>query len=190
MRIDGSQRWMVLMVALLLALGCDTTRAQKPQTTIDTLLRFDQLDFDAFSKQDWTLFNQIHCGDVKVVLPDGHETRGIKQHQSDMEALFVGTPDLRVSAHPISFSASEWVSTTPDARTSAARLKSGLWTATTLVMEGTFTKPWPMGGKVIPPTGNKLKLTAVTLARWENGCIAEEQLFWDTAAYMQQLGLK
>jgi predicted ester cyclase len=57
-------------------------------------------------------------------------------------------------------------------------------------MEGTFTKPWPMGGKVIPPTGNKLKLTAVTLARWQNGCIAEEQLFWDNAAYMQQLGIK
>jgi len=190
MRIDGSQRWVVLVVAFLLALGGDAAMAQEQNTTIETLVRFDQLDFDAFSKQDWTLFNQIHCGDVKVVLPDGHETRGIKQHQSDMAALFVGTPDLRVSAHPVSFSASEWVSTTPDARTSAARLKRGRWTATTIVMEGTFTKPWPMGGKVIPPTGNKLKLTAVTFARWENGCIAEEQLFWDNAAYMQQLGIK
>ena len=189
-RIDGSQRWAVLVVAFLLALGGEAAMAQEQKTTIDTLVRFDQLDFDAFSKQDWTLFNQIHCSDVKVVLPDGHETRGIKQHQSDMAALFVGTPDLRVSAHPVSFMASEWVSTTPDARTSAARLKSGRWTATTIVMEGTFTKPWPVGGKVIPPTGNKLKLTAVTLARWENGCIAEEQLFWDNAAYMQQLGLK
>ncbi len=189
MRIDGSQRWVVLVVALL-ALGGDAAMAQEQDTTIATLVRFDQLDFDAFSKQDWTLFNQIHCADVKVVLPDGRETRGIKQHQSDMAALFVGTPDLRVSAHPVSFSASEWVSTTPDTRTSAARLKRGRWTATTIVMEGTFTKPWPMGGKVIPPTGNKLKLTAVTFARWENGCIAEEQLFWDNAAYMQQLGIK
>ncbi len=124
MRIDGSQRWVVLVVAFLLALGGDAAMAQEQNTTIETLVRFDQLDFDAFSKQDWTLFNQIHCGDVKVVLPDGHETRGIKQHQSDMAALFVGTPDLRVSAHPVSFSASEWVSTTPDARTSAARLKA------------------------------------------------------------------
>ena len=190
MRIDVSQRWMVLVVALLLALAGDTAMAQEQKTTIETLVRFDQLDFDAFSKQDWKLFNQIHCADVKVVLPDGHETRGIKQHQSDMAALFVGTPDLRVSAHPVSFSASEWVSTTPDARTSAARLKSGRWTATTILMEGTFAKPWLMGGKVIPPTGKKLKLTAVTLARWENGCIAEELLFWDNAAYMQQLGIK
>ncbi len=138
MRIDCSQRWVVLVVGFLLALGGDAAMAQGQKTTIDTLVRFDQLDFDAFSKQDWTLFNQIHCSDVKVVLPDGH----------------------------------------------------GRWTATTIVMEGTFTKPWPMGGKVIPPTGNKLKITAVTLARWQNGCIAEEQLFWDNATYMQQLGLK
>ena len=66
MRIDGSQRWAVLVVAFLLALGGDA-RAQEQKTTIDTLVRFDQLDFDAFSKQDWTLFNQIHCSDVKVL---------------------------------------------------------------------------------------------------------------------------
>src|SRR5258708_39774221 len=83
MRIDVSQRWVVLVVAFLLALGGDAAMAQEQKTTIETLVRFDQLDFDAFSKQDWTLFNQIHCSDVKVLLPDGHETRGIKQHRSD-----------------------------------------------------------------------------------------------------------
>src|SRR6266851_1694665 len=116
MRIDGSQRWVVLVVAFLLALGGDAAMAQEQNTTIETLVRFDQLDFDAFSKQDWTLFNQIHCGDVKVVLPDGHETRGIKQHQSDMAALFVGTPDLRVSAHPVSFTIEEWALDSHDPR--------------------------------------------------------------------------
>src|SRR5260370_35086753 len=83
-RIDGSQRWAVLVVAFLLALGGDAAMAQGQKTTIDTLVRFDQLDFDAVSKQDWTLFNQIHCREVKVVFPTGHTTQGIKQHQMDM----------------------------------------------------------------------------------------------------------
>ncbi len=50
MRIDGSQRWVVLVVAFLLALGGDAAMAQEQNTTIETLVRFDQLDFDAFSK--------------------------------------------------------------------------------------------------------------------------------------------
>jgi hypothetical protein len=42
------------------------------------LQRFDQLDLDAFSKQDWKLFNEIHCSGVVVTFPDGHQTHGIK----------------------------------------------------------------------------------------------------------------
>src|SRR5260370_4968030 len=83
-RIDGSQRWAVLVVAFLLALGGDAAMAQEQKTTIDTLVRFDQLDFDAFSKQDWTVFNRIHCSDVQGVLPDCHQTRGSKTHQRVM----------------------------------------------------------------------------------------------------------
>jgi len=32
-------------------------------------------------------------------------------------------------------------------------------------------------------------MSMVTLAKWKNGCIAEEHLFWDNAEYMKQLGL-
>src|SRR5260370_38399667 len=84
MRIDCSQRWVVLVVAFLLGLGGDAAMAQGQKTTIDTLVRFDQLDFDAFSKQGWTLFNHIHCGGVKVVLPDGPEPMWGNKHQRDM----------------------------------------------------------------------------------------------------------
>lgn len=28
--------------------------------------RFDRLDFDVFSNQDWKLFDEIHCPDVVV----------------------------------------------------------------------------------------------------------------------------
>lgn len=192
MRTRSSQRSVVasVLAALLLAAAGGVVSAQDQKAIVDTLGRFDQLDFDAFSKENWTLFNQIHCADVKVVFPDGRETREIKQHQADIAGMFVATPDMRVSAHPVSFSAAEWASTTPDSRAAAAGLKPGRWTATVGTLEATFSKPWPMGGKVIQPTGNKLKLPMVTLARWEKGCIAEELLFWDNAAYMQQLGIK
>jgi hypothetical protein len=174
---------------LVIVVASAPVSASDPQT-LKNLHRFDQLDFDAFSKQDWTLFNEIHCPDVKVVFPDGHETREIKQHQSDIATMFVATPDMRVSAHPVSFGSATWSSTAPGARAAAETLKSGQWTATIGLLEATFTKPWPMGDKVIEPNGNKLKLPMMTVARWENGCIAEEQLFWDNAAYMQQLGIK
>ncbi len=153
------------------------------------LARLDQLDFDAFSKQDWKLFNKIHCEDVLVKFPDGHETKGLKQHDEDVAALFAGTPDMRISAHPVSFGSGEWVSTSPDKRASSEPRTSGEWTATVSMLEATFTKPMPFGDKTIPPTGKKLKLSMVTVAHWKNGCIAEEQLYWDNAAYMQQLGL-
>jgi hypothetical protein len=39
--------------------------------------RFDRLDFDVFSNQDWKLFDEIHCPDVVVSMPDGNEIHGI-----------------------------------------------------------------------------------------------------------------
>ena len=136
------------------------------------LKRFDQLDFDAYShRKDMKLFEQIHCADVKVVFPDGRTTHGIEQHLKDIEGLFNGTPDSRVTAHPIAFG-------------------SGDWTAATGVLEATFSEPMQLpNGNSIPPTGNRIKLNMATIARWENGCIAEEHLFWDNAEYMKQLGL-
>ena len=136
------------------------------------LKRFDQLDFDAYShRKDMKLFAEIHCADVKVVFPDGRTTHGIEQHLKDIEGLFNGTPDSRVTAHPIAFG-------------------SGDWTAATGVLEATFSEPMQLpDGSSIPPTGNKVKLNMATIARWKNGCIAEEHLFWDNAEYMKQLGL-
>lgn len=179
------QRSMKLFVCIAV-LACGTVNASD---VISNLRRFDQLDFDAFSKQDWKLFNEIHCNDVVVKFPDGRETKGIKQHQQDIAGMFVATPDMRVSAHPVSLGATHWASTSPEQRSSAATMKQGDWTATVGVLEGTFTKPMKMGDKTVEPTGKKLKLPMVTVARWHKGCIAEELLFWDNAAYLQQLGI-
>lgn len=91
--------------------------------------------------------------------------------------MFVSTPDMRVSAHPVSFGSKVWASLTPDKRTSSQTLTPGEWTATVGVLEATFTKPMKMGDKTIQPTGRKLKLPMATVAHWKNGCIAEELLF-------------
>lgn len=135
------------------------------------LKRFDQLDFDAYSqRKDMKLFREIHCPDVKVVFPDGRTTHGIDQHVTDINGLFNGTPDSRITAHPVSFG-------------------SGEWTATTGVLEATFSEPMKRpDGTSIPPTGKKIKMPMATIAKWKNGCIAEEHLFWDNAEYMKQLG--
>lgn len=197
--LDSIYTVTVALVMIVILAGCETGRADleakvkvyeaEKVKVMANLTRIDQLDFDAYSKQDWKLFNEIHCEDVLVKFPDGHETKGLKQHDEDMAAMFVATPDIRVTAHPVSFGSGEWVSTSPDKRASEQPLTTGGWTATVGIVEATFTKPMPFGDKTLPPTGKKLKLPMATIAHWKNGCIAEEQIFLDNAAFMQQLGL-
>jgi hypothetical protein len=91
----------------------------------------------------------------------------------DLKALFVYAPDTRIKEHPIRFGDSK-----------------GEWTAVTGVMEGTFTKPMPIGGgKFIQPTGKSFKLPMCTIGHWKDGVMFEESLFWDNQTYMNQLGL-
>lgn len=135
------------------------------------LRRFDELDFEVFSNQKWNKLNLSHTDDVRVVWPDGHETRGIKKHIEDLSQMFVAMPDLGIHTHPVSFG-------------------SGEWTAVIGVMEGTFTRPMTTpDGKTIPPNGKKVRLSMATIARWKDGRITDEYLFWDNTAFMQQLGL-
>jgi hypothetical protein len=135
------------------------------------LVTFDTLDFTVFTNQEWTRLHESHAQDVKVFWPDGHMTQGIDVHIKDLSGMFVYAPDTRIKEHPIRFG-------------------SGKFTAVTGVMEGTFTKPMPIGnGQVIQPTGKAFKLPMATIAVWEKGVIVEEYLFWDNQTYMTQLGL-
>ncbi|MGG9962702.1 ester cyclase [Ferruginibacter sp. SUN106] len=135
------------------------------------LVTFDTLDFTVFTNQQWTRLHESHAKDIKVNWPDGHFTTGIDKHIEDLKAMFVYAPDTRVKEHPIRFG-------------------SGNYTAVTGVMEGTFTKPMPIGnGKFIPPTGKSFKLPMATIGIWKDGIMVEESLFWDNQTYMNQLGL-
>ena len=69
-------------------------------------------------------------------------------------------------------------------KTHPIKIAEGNYTAVMGVLEGTFTKPMPIGnGKTIPPTNKPFKLDMVTIGRWENGVMAEEWLFWDCLLY-------
>lgn len=135
------------------------------------LITFDTLDFTVFSNQDWTRLHESHAKDIKVNWPDGHFTLGIDKHIADLKAMFVYAPDTRIKEHPIRFGSSSF-------------------TAVTGIMEGTFTKPMPIGnGKFIQPTGKAFKLPMATIGIWKNGIMTEEYLYWDNQTYMNQLGL-
>ena len=174
-RIYGTPCAMVI-VALSLGLTGVADAAELGKKEHDqvqaNLKRFDQLDFEAYSeRKNMKLFREIHCPDVKVVFPDGRTTEGIEQHVIDINGLFNGTPDSRITSHPIAFG-------------------SGEWTVTTGVMEATFSEPMKFQDeKTIAPTGKKVKMPMATIAKWKNGCITEEHLFWDNAEYMKQLGI-
>jgi len=108
--------------------------------TTQHLKTFDELDFVVFSNQDWTRLHESHSKDVKVNWPDGHSTNDIGKHIEDLKAMFVYAPDTNIKVHPV-------------------KIGSGEWTSVIGVMEGTFTKPMPIGdGKFIEPTGKKYSI--------------------------------
>ena len=141
------------------------------QATIDHIAIFDDLDFNVYTNQKWDQLSRSHAKDILVHWPDGHTTKGIEQHIKDLGAQFVFAPDNRIRVHPVKFG-------------------SGDWTCVIGEMEGTFTKPMPIGdGKTIPPTGKSYKLPMCTVGHWKDGVMDEEYLFWDNQTFMKQVGL-
>jgi hypothetical protein len=137
------------------------------------LAKFDTLDFDYYSNQKWDMFTHNHADNIKVIYPDGTVTTGLyPQHIDMLTPMFVFAPDTKIKTHPVRFG-------------------SGDWTAVIGEMEGTFSKPMPIGGgKNIPPTGKKFKLSMATLGHWgPDGKMMEEYLFWDNQSFMKQIGL-
>ncbi|MBG6234039.1 hypothetical protein IWX76_000594 [Pedobacter sp. CAN_A7] len=147
------------------------TLTEKNLLVAQHLETFDTLDYTIFSGKQWARFHESHGKDIKVIWPDGHITTGLATHIEDMKAMFVYAPDTRIKQHLIKFG-------------------SGNMTAVTGVMEGTFTKPMPIGnGKFIQPTGKAFKLSMATIGIWKDGVMIEEHLFWDNQTFMNQMGI-
>ena len=136
------------------------------------LKTFDELDFVVYSQQQWSRLAESHAHSIRVHWPDGHFTDGIDKHITDLAALFVWAPDVRVHSHPL-------------------RVAKDNLTAVTGVMQGTFTRPMPdeLGG-AIAPTGRKFSINMATVGIWNRqGTMDEEFLFWDNQNFYQQIGL-
>src|SRR5271165_6914839 len=132
---------------------------------------FDDLDFNVYSGQKRGQLARSHAKDIVVHYPDDSITRGLDAHVEQLKPMFVFAPDSRIREHPI-------------------KIASGDRTAVQGAIEGTFTKPMPIGGgKTIAATGKKFKLTMVTIGRWQDGVMIEEWLMWDNQSFMKQIGL-
>lgn len=159
--------------AKVASLQAELKKFTDEQATIEQrLLSFDTLDYEFYSKQQWDKFNHSHAENIKVYYPDGHVTEGLYPNHIDMlTPMFAFAPDTKIKEHPVRFG-------------------SGDWTAVIGVMEGTFSKPMPIGnGKTISPTGKKFKLSMATIGHWKDGKMIEEYLFWDNQSFMKQIGL-
>lgn len=161
----------------LLLAACATAGANKQyeveRARVEANLKnFDDLDFRVFTRQQWVDLHRSHSRNVVVHWPDGRMTKGYDAHLKDLKAMFVWAPDTRITAHPI-------------------KVGMGDWTAVIGSMEGTFTKPMPIGdGKFIQPTGKAFRIRMATFAHWtKEGPMDEEYLFWDNKEFYRQIGL-
>ena len=142
------------------------------QLTEERLRRMDSLDFQFYSNQMWDSLAISHDANIKAFYPDGTITTGLFPEHIDMlKPMFVFAPDTKITSHPVKFGTGEWTTVIGE-------------------MEGTFSKPMPIGnGKTIPPTGKKFKLSMCTVGHWKDGKMIEEYLFWDNQSFMKQIGL-
>jgi hypothetical protein len=137
------------------------------------LAKIDSLDFEYYSNQKWDMLANSHANDIKCYYPDGSTTTGLyPQHIDQLTPMFVFAPDTKCKTH-------------------TARFGSGDWTCVIEEIEGTFSKPMPIGnGKTIAPTGKHFKFSMTTVGHWgPDSKMTEEYLFWDNQSFARQIGL-
>ncbi|MCW8330166.1 ester cyclase [Photobacterium sp. SDRW27] len=153
-----------------LQLQVDAHKAEREQTA-KHLATFDELDLEAFNHRDMKRIGEIHADDVIVHNPDGTKTSPFKPHSEELQYLF-DVFQFKVTDHIVGFG-------------------HGEWTAGISISEGKWVKPLTLpDGTVKQPTGQHVRIKIATIARWKNGRIAEEYLFWDNADWNRQIGLE
>jgi SnoaL-like polyketide cyclase len=129
---------------------------------------------DAWNSADWEVFRMRHAKDVKVTWPGGNPpTIGIEAHITESQEFFKTFPDNHIENNPY-----------------RVFFTSGEWTCSIARFTGTMKGPMKMpDGKEIPPTYKSFELDFCTVARWVNGKIVEENLWYDQVGLMKQIGL-
>jgi SnoaL-like domain len=111
----------ILISVIIIPLGNSFSQLSKNQTSevvvVDgpeakaNLDRFDKLDFEAWNKNNWTLYKEIHSPDVLVVDFDGKVTNGIDQHLKWSNESQSTAPST-ITAHPIKLGIGNWTAVT------------------------------------------------------------------------------
>jgi len=128
---------------------------------------------DSWNAQDMDVFTKRHKPDTIVRWPGQQPTHGIEAHKEEALAFFKAFPNQHLDNRPYK-----------------TLFASGDWTCSIAHFTGTMTGPMKgPDGKEIPPTGKSFDVDFCTVARWDNGQIVEENLFYDLVTFMKQIGL-
>lgn len=128
---------------------------------------------DAWNAQDLETFANRHAKNVVVRVPAQPDQHGLEAHTEFALNSFKAFPDQRVENRPYK-----------------AFFASGDWTCSIARYTGTMTGPMVGADRTkIAPTGKSFDVDFCTVARWENGQIVEENLFFDAVTFMKQIGL-
>lgn len=136
---------------------------------IRNLRLFDAVDFDGFNyKKNFNLLAKIHTPDVRVTLPDGHETVGIDQHLADLEGFFVLADNTNVKYHFLT-------------------VAFGKYSAQLSLFQGTVSNSDnPFFPNAI--VTNKFSIRFSTFNQWnDRGSFPIEKLIWDNYTFAQQV---
>jgi steroid delta-isomerase-like uncharacterized protein len=125
----------------------------------------------ATNDRDWDAFAALHTKDITSYSPMSSEpTKGVAAHTEAIKGIYSAFPDLEMTTDKI-FGQDEWV-------------------FASFTFSGTQKGPLPgPGGKIIPPTNKKIKISIANAMRFENGKIAEEHSYFDRLSMLDQLGI-
>jgi hypothetical protein len=145
-------------------------------TTITTNAERMQALDDAWNARDWDTFDSYHDSNSVVVYWPGQEhnpTHGGPNHRAEAERFCNAFPDNKVHNQPYDI-----------------LFGDGDYTAFVTRFTGTVTGPLEMqDGSSIEPTGKAFDVLYSTTARWTDGKIVEEYLFYDNGTFLKQIGL-
>jgi ketosteroid isomerase-like protein len=149
-----------------------TQRAEARSAEAHTMELMQTLD-DAWNAQDMDTFSARHKNDVVVRWPGKEPTHGVANHRQEALEFFKTFPDQKVHNRPYK-----------------TLFASGDWTCSIARFTGTMKGPMKgADGKDIPPTNKPFDVDFCTVARWDEGQIVEENLFYDLVTFMKQIGL-
>ena len=127
---------------------------------------------DAWNSQDWDVFRKRHSQDTAVYWPGQPDpTRGRDNHHAESVEFFKMVENsLENNPYKVMFGQGEWT-----------------WTIAN--WKGKMIGPMAIDGKTIPATNKSFALEFCTVARWKDGEIVEEKLFYDQVGFLKQIGV-